>query len=209
MTILSQAKKDGIIQPWANEKIGFSNNLIHAKGDQITILAEILALTPIEINEKLKESHSFIDDQIMWDKLFLAFPEWSAQVTEPYSNDLVLQALQAGRSVIVLTEKQAIRYMGGGVCHDPKTGTERPTRDFPEVKSFIVLTHLSKEEPMTKEEPKKNPKGEIHLSSDDAFNLMEKMITPIPLTQKQKNAVKKYLKQMHVANLAIKRLLDL
>lgn len=140
MTILSQAKSlEGKIQPWANTPLGLSANLIHAKGDQLVLLSEILDVDPITVNEDLKIADAFIEDQIRWEKLPLAFPEWSAQVFTPYNNDIVLDALSNYLNVIVLTDKQAIRYIGAGKCHDPKTGTERPTSDFPDVQSFIII----------------------------------------------------------------------
>lgn len=151
MDILSQKT-----MPWGNELLGTSKYYIHAYGSALTSLAEILGMTPSEVNEKLKSVDGFVADkdgeidQIIWEKIVAAFPEWSAQFIEPYNNETVLDALSKGQFVIVLTANSplgdpellhAVRYMGNGICHDPFTGTERPTLDFPDVKSFIVLTH--------------------------------------------------------------------
>lgn len=223
MNILSQAKSPaGVIQPWANSKIGTSNNLIWARGDQLTLLAEIVGMTPTEVNNTLLGASAFDGDQIVWEKLYVAFPEWSAQVITPYNNEFVLQALQTNREVIVLTDKQAVRYMGGGLCHDPKTGTERPTLDFPEVQSFIVLTHIPKVE-VQPETPKAEVPEFIEVKPEDIksenMNVAVKVpknkvvpttdIAPSRLTTKERNTIKKQLKQIHVASLALKKLLSL
>ncbi len=219
MTILSQGKSpEGVIQPWANEKIGLTNNLIHARGDQLTLLAEILGNTPSDVNESLKEIQGFRDDQIIWEMLLVAYPGWSAQVITPYNNDFVLDALSKGQFVIVVTDTQSVRYMGGGVCHDPKTGTERLTSDFPNVQSFIVITHTPepvREEKRVEEKPHlvgglEDLSENVPLSVTSPKNEDDELRDKIDgLTQKEKNSVKKYLKQMHVANLAIKKLLNL
>lgn len=154
--------------PWGNELLGSSKYYIHAFGGALTILAEIVGLTPSEVNEKLKAIDAFgpdatgEKDQIIWEKISVAFPGWSAQFIEPYNNDVVLDGLSKGRSILVLVDGEpvyqlgghlhALRYMGNGICHDPMTGAERPTNDFPNVKSFVVLTFVQPEVAKAEEE---------------------------------------------------------
>lgn len=133
--------------PHANNLIGHSKYYIHAYGDQITLIAEIMGLTPDEVNERLTAVDGYSADltgeltQVIWEKIVPAFPEWAAQYIEPYNNEVVLDALSKGRGVIVLAD-HAVRYMGGGVLHDPIDGTEKPTSTYPNVKAFVVLTHI-------------------------------------------------------------------
>jgi hypothetical protein len=166
MDILSQKT-----MPWGNELLGASKYYIHAYGSTLTVLAEILGLTPSEVNEKLKALGGFGPGglegelyEIIWEKIVPAFPGWSAQFIAPYNNEAVVDAIAKGRSVIVLVDgapiglvgtQHAVRYIGNAMCHDPFTGTERPTSDFPDVKAFIVLTHtpVPAEEPVEVENP--------------------------------------------------------
>lgn len=134
---------------WANIIIGSSPYLIHARGSALTVLAEILGLTPDVVNEKLKEVDGFRVDlsttsvSIIWEKIMVAFPGRSAQFVEPYNNDTVLDALSHGRGVIVFTgEHGAVRFIGGGMCHDPIDGTEKPTSTLSDVRGFVFLTYI-------------------------------------------------------------------
>jgi|SRR5579864_1402672 len=152
MEILSQKTL-----PWGNVLIGSSKYYIHAYGSVLTELAEVFETTPDIINEKLKAVNGFSADkdgeldQVIWEKIVPAFPGWSAQYFDTYNNDVVLTSLQANRGVIVFADGapieqpgllHAVRYIGEGKCHDPYTGTERPTNDFPDVKAFVVLTKV-------------------------------------------------------------------
>lgn len=151
-TILSQRT-----MPWGNEFIGTSKFYIHAYGSALTELAEIMNLTPSEVNEKLKAVEGFGPGQdgelceIIWQKVFTAFPEYTAQFITPYDNNQVLEALAAGRFILTLVDgapngnpgiTQFVRYIGDAKCHDPFTGTERPTADFPDVKGIVIITHV-------------------------------------------------------------------
>ena len=215
--ILSQAKTPtGELTSWCNEKVGFSENLFHSKGSQVVLLAEIMDLTPLEVNDKLKEVDGFNDDQILWEKVMLSFPGWAAQFIEPYNNNVVLEALANNQFVIVLTEDEkgnshSVRYMGDGVCHDPKTGEEKPTFTYPNVKAMVVLTHI---------EQKADGKDEIVVEKTDPvtgentetarFEVKPEVIEPKPLPDSPPTGAKeiqKQLKKIHVATLAIKRLL--
>lgn len=143
--------------PWGNELLGFSNLYIHATGCFITVLAEILETTPDDVNNKLKAVNGFAPDvnkqlsEVIWAKVAEAFPGVSCNMVTPYDNDAVLNELNLGASVIVEvpaapiggTGIHAVRYMGGGLLHDPWTGTERPTSDFPNPISYVVVTKQS------------------------------------------------------------------
>lgn len=147
--------------PHANTPIGKSKYLIHVCGSAITLLAELMGITPTEVNEKLTNNDGYIPDgtgeviQVSWDKLGVIFPGWSAQYIEPYNNETVLDALSKERFIFVLVKSDLVlpgqlhtlRYIGNGKCHDPFKGEERPTSDFPSVQAMVVLTKLPTLEP--------------------------------------------------------------
>ncbi len=142
---------------WANITIGSSPYLIHARGSALTVLAEILELIPDVVNEKLKEVEGYRVDEsttsvsIIWEKIMVAFPGWSAQYVEPYNNQTVLDALSTGRGVIVFTgDHGAVRFIGNAMCHDPLDGTEKPTSTLSDVRGFVFLTYIP---PAKTEEP--------------------------------------------------------
>lgn len=209
--ILSQAKTtDGTITEWANTPIGFSKNLIHAKGSAVVLLAEIMDLSPIEVNEKLKSVEGFTEDQILWEKIVPAFPNWSAQVIAPYDNKAVLDALSSDRFVIVLTENgHAVRYMGNGICHDPLDGTEKPTSTYPNVKACVILTHIVKPEDISLVEPPvEPPKDSPPIEKlQEAKEYIEKDSALWELDQRQTDVIKQ-LKKIRAATIEIKKLLN-
>ena len=155
---------------WANILLGTSKYYIHAYGCFITVLAEILGTTPDDVNTKLNAVSGFAADstgeldEVIWSKVAEAFPGWMADFHTPYDNTQVVALLTAGNSVIVQVDAapignpgglHAVRYIGGGMLHDPWTGTIRPTSDFPNVKAFNVLTKvmLAATEPATPAQP--------------------------------------------------------
>lgn len=142
--------------PFANEKLGNSKYYIHAYGGQVTLLSEIVELPVNEVNKRLTEQGGFTLDEsgeetlINWEKIEAIFPEYKAIASSPYDNAAVVSALGLGNSVIVSAKAKPdesgrldglmfVRYVGNGICHDPFTGTERPTNDFPSVTGFVVV----------------------------------------------------------------------
>jgi hypothetical protein len=214
--------------PWANEKLGDSKYYIHAYGGALTCLAEILGTTPDIVNGTLKAVNGFSTDQtgeldqIIWEKIVPAFPGWSAQFFTPYNNDIILQALGgAGRGVIVFVDApdvvagqlHAVRYIGGGQCHDPFTGTQRPTSDFPNVQSFVVITEIPK--PAAAPEPPSEPAppADSPINTEPAAPVVpEAPVAPSPavtlanLPIHEKNAI---VAQIENATVEIRKLLGL
>jgi hypothetical protein len=146
---------------WGNLHLGTSIFYIWAKGCLLTELSEALGITPNDANEKLKSVGGFAppkglpDDQIeanrnliIWDKIAQAFPGVEVRRVWNYNNDDVLASLAAGASVLVEvdaapiggTGKHWVRYIGDHKLHDPGTGTERPTSDFPNQSGYAVIT---------------------------------------------------------------------
>lgn len=209
MDILSQAKTpDGTITEWANTPVGFSSNLIHSRGGAVVLLAEIMGLSPIEVNEKLKEVGGFDNDQVIYEKVTTAFRDWSAQVIEPYNNQAVLDALANGQSVIVLTDTgHAVRYMGNGICHDPKDGTEKTTLTYPNVTACVIITHI---EPIQViEDEKEEIIGNIYATTNPDIHLNAvKESKSIDQSSNNKKVLKE-LKKIRSSTFEIKRLLNL
>lgn len=180
--ILAQGKwPDGKITPWGNTLLGFSSYYVWAKGCTITELAEILGITPDVFNDKFKLVDGFALDinkqkaLVNWSKIAEAFPGVTATKVPTYNNDAVLAELAGGASVLVEVPADPIgnpggthwvRYIGNHKLHDPWTGTERPTSDFPNPKSYVVITGTwQKEQP--KPAPAPTPAGpEIYKGLD-------------------------------------------
>ncbi len=202
--------------PWGNEKLGSSKYYIHAYGSIITELAELFGTTPDIVNGTLNAVNGFSADAtgeidtVIWEKIVAAFPGWSAQFFDTYNNDTVVEALQAGRGVIVLVDSpetipgvlHAVRYIGNGKCHDPFTGTERPTNDFPNVKAFVVLTKM----PAAPSEPETPITSVPEAPIAPAAPESSPAVTMANLPMHEKNAI---LAHMESATLEIKKLLGL
>jgi hypothetical protein len=171
-----------------------------------------MELSPIEVNDKLKEVQGFIGDEIVWEKVMVAFPGWAAQFLTPYNNNTVLEALANGQFVIVITEDEkgishSVRYMGEGICHDPKTGEEKPTMTYPNVKAMVILTHIEqKEELLEKLDGELKKAADVILASEPEIEPEPNLDSP-PEKALDNKAILKQLKKIHVASLEIKRLL--
>lgn len=168
--------------PHANQHLGNSVYYIHAKGCLITVLAECLGVSVEEVNNKLKSlprvgegerSYTgFAKDGagqeawVVWSRIKEAFPQIDIRRVWSYNNDDVIASLNAGARVVVEVDagpigqaggKHWVRYVGDHKLHDPWTGTERPTSDFPNPSGYCVITGHFEEK---KEEPKEEPKAE-------------------------------------------------
>lgn len=209
--------------PWGNEILGTSKYYIHAYGAALTVLAEIMGITPSEANEKLKSVQGFGADaegeldQIIWEKIVPAFPDWSAQFLQPYNNETVLDALSKGQFVIVFTDgapvglpgfQHAVRYVGNGRCHDPFTGTDRPTSDFPDVKSFVVLTRMVSQPQMPAADVTPPLADPLPTATENSQPVGESSpaVTLVNLPAHEKEAI---VKQLENATVEIKKLLGL
>lgn len=147
--ILSQRKL-----PQANVLLGFSNYYIHAKGCLVVELAECIGVSVEEVNDKLKNVGGFAPDAsgqvslVIWAKIAEAFPGVSVERFWAYNNEDVLAKLAEGKDVIVEvsaapiggTGSHFVRFIGNGLLHDPWSGLERPTSDFPDLKGYAVVS---------------------------------------------------------------------
>jgi hypothetical protein len=140
---------------WANTHLGTSNYYIWAKGCTITEIAEAIGTTPDVVNQKLNNVGGFAPDAngqvslVAWKKIEEAFPGIKINRVWSYNNDDVLAQLAAGNKVIVEVPsdpiglpggKHWVRYVGDHKSHDPWTGTERPTSDFPNPTGYAVIS---------------------------------------------------------------------
>ncbi len=80
---------------WANTKIGNSIFFMWAKGGLLTQLAQVLGITPNELNEKLTTNDGLTESgEIRANRIAELFPEWQLAYYSPYDNEAVLLALQ-------------------------------------------------------------------------------------------------------------------
>lgn len=130
---------------WANIPVGFGDQTIGQVGCTISVIGDILGLTPPEVNEALKKVNGFANGNlVIWSKIEEAFP--GVQVTRvwTYDNDDVLHNIP---NVIVEVPATPIggrgshwvRYIGNHQLDDPWTGITRPTSDFPNPTGFCVI----------------------------------------------------------------------
>lgn len=170
--------------PWGNELLANTNLYIHAVGCFITVIADILGTTPDVVNEKLKSVEGYTEDgQVIWAKVAEAFPEYHATMFTPYNNDLVLQALNVGNSVLVEvsatpiggTGLHAVRYIGNGLCQDPWDGTEKPTDTYPNPTGYVIIQKVTIEA-TPPPETSAEPVGELNTYGLDDTNIASKQV---------------------------------
>lgn len=168
--------------PWGNELLGSTNLYIHAVGCFITVIADIVGVTPDVVNERLKTVGGFTEDGlVIWNKVHAAFPEFKAVMFTPYNNDLVLGALNDGHAVLVEVSAapiggaglHAVRYLGGGVCTDPWDGTQKPTDTYPNPTGYVVFQKVVATPPV---EVPDAPVGELNTYGLDDTNIASKQV---------------------------------
>lgn len=121
---------------WANQILGFgTTQTIGNFGCTISVIGNILGLTPDVVNAKLKAVDGFSGALVIWDKIAEAFPGTQVHRVWTYNNDDVLAnvpnvIIEVPGATIGGTGKHWIQGLGDGKCADPWTGKVRPTSDF-------------------------------------------------------------------------------
>ncbi len=136
---------------WANIPVGFGEQTIGQIGCTISVIGDVLGLTPPEVNDGLKAVNGFSDgttigagNLVVWAKITEVFPGTQIKRVWTYDNNDVLANIPN-----VIVEVPAIpiggrgshwvRYLGNEQLEDPWTGTVRPTSDFPNPTGYCVI----------------------------------------------------------------------
>ena len=130
---------------WSNVPVGTGIQTIGQIGCTISVIGDILGLTPIEVNAALNKVQGFAQTNlVIWDKLASAFPGVTVKRVWEYNNDDVL-----ANTPNVIVEVPAlpiggrgshwVNYIGNHQCKDPWTGLVRPTSDFPNPTGYCVI----------------------------------------------------------------------
>ena len=137
---------------WSGIPVGTGIQTIGQVGCTISVIGNILNLTPVEVNNRLKslpkDKNGFTgyayQNLVYWTRLAEAFPGISVARVDGYNNDIV-----KGQVPNVICEVSAVpiggrgkhwvQYIGGGKCRDPFTGRERPTSDFGLPSGYAII----------------------------------------------------------------------
>lgn len=142
---------------WAHIGLGDGSTTIGASGCTVSVIGDVLNLTPDVVNQHLQAVQGFSGALIIWAKLEEAFSGLKINRVWTYNNDDVLNQLTQGKHVIVEvpatpiggTGSHWIEYIGNHQCKDPWTGTVRPTSDFPNPTGYCVLDTTNYQAPQT------------------------------------------------------------
>lgn len=129
---------------WANIPVGFGEQTIGQVGCTISVIGDILDLSPDAVNEALKRVNGFSVNLVIWSKIEEAFPGVKVRRVWAYNNEDVLVNVP---NVIVEVPANPIggrgshwvRYIGNHQLEDPWTGAVRPTSDFPNPTGYCVI----------------------------------------------------------------------
>lgn len=127
---------------WKDKKIG--DLTIGAVGCTSTVLAECIGVTPDVFVDRMKAVGGYSGNYIIWAKVAEAFPGITLYRYWSYDNAKVLAfvpqvVVEVPAKPIGGTGSHWVRYMGNKRLHDPWTGTDRPTSDFPNPTGFAVI----------------------------------------------------------------------
>lgn len=137
---------------WANIILGWSSQTIGDAGCTISVIGNILGVTPDVVNEKLKAVKGFSDglhagngNLVIWSAIEKAFPGTKVRRVWAYDNADVLAnvpnvIVEAPATPIGGTGSHWTQYIGNKKLRDPWTGKERPTSDFPNPTGYCVIT---------------------------------------------------------------------
>jgi len=121
---------------WGNIKLGFSDTYIRDYGCTVSVIGNILNITPDVVNEKLKSVNGFAyGNLVIWAKIAEAFPGVTVNRVWTYNNDDVKAnvpnvIVEVPAKAIGGTGKHWVQFIGNHICRDPWTGQERPVSDF-------------------------------------------------------------------------------
>lgn len=134
---------------WGYKYLGFSYTYIKDYGCLISALGNILNITPDVVNEKMKAVKGFAEGNLLiWYKIAEAFPGAKATRYTYYDNNIALASVpnllvEVSAKAIGGSGKHWVRFIGGGKCQDPWTGTVRPTSDFGTPVGMAVITGVA------------------------------------------------------------------
>lgn len=161
---------------WANEKLGFSDTTIGDYGCTITSIANILDLTPTQVNERLKSVNGFLRNLVIWGKLPEAFPQIkSATRYWSYDNDIALSNLPvlvevSGAKLNNPNGKHWVVFIGNKQMVDPWTGVTKSSGWYGDPTGMTVLELQSTEETMADTLPVKKDVYEMLVSKASKYD---------------------------------------
>jgi hypothetical protein len=138
--MLYQSQRDS---RWANHKLGFSNETIGNFGCVITCLANLFEITPLQMNEWMKNNGAFVNQNLTyWAKIpGFIYRGWS------YNNDEVKKAISQYGAVIVEVDfdnnprtdlSHYVIFIGNQKLFDVWDGKEKPTSIYSILKGYVV-----------------------------------------------------------------------
>jgi len=147
---------------WANIPVGSGDQTIGQVGCTITVIGDILGLTPPEVNEALKRVNGFSVNLVIWAKIAEAFPGTTVKRVWSYNNDDVLAnvpnvIVEVPATPIGGRGSHWVRYIGNHQLDDPWTGITRPTSDFPSPTGYCVIIPKIAPQPAPTPQPPTTP----------------------------------------------------
>lgn len=145
---------------WSEVKLGFGEGTIGQFGCTMTALTMFLNskganLTPLQVNQIMKDRGAFYGNLVWWSKLQQAFPQLTkVGVPLPYDNNAVKALIDVGHPVIVNVDGSPIGapdhwvlFIGDQTLLDPWTGTGKPTSSY-KVKQYVAIEGQNTTDPM-------------------------------------------------------------
>lgn len=131
---------------WANIPVGFGIQTISQIGCTISVIGDILGITPDVVNERLKAVNGFANGNlVIWAKIAEAFPGIAVRRVWSYNNDDVKAnvpnvIVEVPAAPIGGRGSHWVNYIGNHQLKDPWTGSIRATSDFPNPTGYAVIT---------------------------------------------------------------------
>lgn len=127
---------------WSSIKI--FDMTIGQVGCTSTVLSECIGTTPDIFVSRMKSVGGFSGNLVIWSKIAEAFPGIQTYRYYGYDNAKVLAfvpqvIVEVPGYTIGGTGKHWVRFMGGQRLHDPWTGTDRSTSEFPNPSGFTII----------------------------------------------------------------------
>lgn len=171
--------------------VGFGNSPCSVVGCTISVIGDVLGVTPDVVNEKLKSVQGFSGSLVIWAKIEEAFPGVKINRVWSYNNDDVLAhvpnvIVEVPATPIGGTGSHWVNYIGNHQLKDPWTGTIRPTSDFPNPTGYCTFDLTNYQKPQDQQALI----DQLRKERDDNWNLYqadEETIKNLNATIKDKN----------------------
>lgn len=145
---------------WANVPLGFGTGTIGQYGCTMTSLTMLLNskganLTPLQVNQIMKDKGGFSGNLVWWSKLPQCFPQLTkVGVPVAYDNTQVKNLIDKGYPVIVNVDGSPIGapdhwvlFVGDQTMLDPWDGKGKPTSSY-KVKKYVAIEVTAVADPL-------------------------------------------------------------